>query len=147
MLGFKGRANHYAGAILFYELSNVGNVYSQGTVTFQGTPVFSQNVQVVIDGSSFNRLTLSTDTNDSIAKAFEFLINDGSTGVRASAAGNVLTIFARMLGTAGDSLTLSASPTSGSFQAIASGSTLSGGTGRAVDHRYQRSASFESRRV
>ena len=128
MLGFKGRANHYAGAILFYELSNVGNVYSQGTVTFQGTPVFSQNVQVVIDGSSFNRLTLSTDTNDSIAKAFEFLINDGSTGVRASASGNVLTIFARMLGTAGNNLTLSASPASGSFQAIASGSTLSGGT-------------------
>ena len=127
MLGFKGLANHYAGAILFYELVNNGNAYSQGTITFQGTPVFSQNVQVVIDGTAFNRLTLSTDTNESITKAFEFLINDGSTGVRASASGNVLTILARMLGTAGDSLALSASPTSGSFQVIASGSTLSGG--------------------
>ena len=128
MLGFKGPANHYVGAILFYELLNVGNVYAQGTVTFQGTPVFSQNVQVVIDGTSFDRLTLSTDTNDSITKAFEFLINDGSTGVRASSSGNVLTIFARMPGSAGNSLTLSASPAGGSFQAVASGPNLSGGT-------------------
>jgi hypothetical protein len=127
MLGFKGLANHYTGAILFYELANNGNAYSQGTITFQGTPVFSQNVQVVIDGSVFNRLTLSTNANESITKAFEFLINDGSTGVRASASGNVLTIFARILGTAGDGLTLSATPISGSFQAIASGSSLSGG--------------------
>ncbi len=127
MLGFHGRANHYTGAILFYELTNIGNVYAQGTVTFQGTPVFSQNVQVVIDGSIFNRLTLSTDTNESITKSFEFLINNGSTGVWASSSGNVLTIHARGLGTAGNAITLSASPTSGGFQAVASGSTLSGG--------------------
>ena len=127
MLGFQGRANHYTGAILFYELTNVGNVYAQGTVTFQGTPVFSQNVQVVIDGSIFNRLTLSTDTNENITKSFEFLINNGSTGVWASSSGNVLTIHARGIGAAGNSITLSASPTSGSFQAVAGGSTLSGG--------------------
>ena len=72
MLGFQGRANHYTGAILFYELTNVGNVYAQGTVTFQGTPVFSQNVQVVIDGSIFNRLTLSTDTNKSSGVSTSF---------------------------------------------------------------------------
>ena len=127
MLGFKGLANHYAGAILFYELVNSGNAYSQGTITFQGAPVFSQNVQVVIDGTVFSRLTLSTDTIESVTKAFEFLINDGATGVRASASGDVLTIFARIMGTAGDSLTLSASPACGSFQAIASGPNLSGG--------------------
>ena len=127
MLGFKGRANHYAGAIRFYELTNPDNVYASGTVTFQGTPVFSQNVQVDIDGTVYNRLTLSTDTNDSIAKAFEFLINNGATGVRASASSNVLTITARLLGTAGNALTLSASPTTGAFQAVASGTTLTGG--------------------
>ena len=127
MLGFKGRANHYTGAILFYELTNPDNVYASGTVTFQGTPVFSQNVQVNIDGTVYNRLTLSTDTNESIAKAFEFLINNGATGVRASASGNVLTITARLLGTAGNALTLSASPTAGAFQAVASGTNLTGG--------------------
>ena len=127
MLGFHGRANHYVGAILFYELTNPDNQYAQGTVTFQGTPVFSQIVQVVIDGTVFSRLTLSTDTNNSIAKAFEFLINNGSTGVRASAAANVLTIHSRQLGTAGNFITLTASPDSGTFEAIAGGTTLSGG--------------------
>ncbi len=127
MLGFRGRANHYVGAILFYELENPGNVYAQGTITFQGTPVFSQTVQVIIDGTVFSRLTLSTDTNESIAKAFEFLINDGSTGVRASSSGAVLTIYSRQLGTTGNAITLSATPTSGAFQAVASGTTLTGG--------------------
>lgn len=127
MLGFKGRANHYAGAILFYELANPSNVQAQATVTFQGTPVFSQNVSIIIDGTVFNRLTLSTDSNESIAKSFEYLINNGTTGVWASTAGNVLTIHARTLGAAGNSISLSASPDSGSFQAVASGSNLAGG--------------------
>ncbi|MDA1312495.1 MAG: hypothetical protein O2968_04080 [Acidobacteria bacterium] len=127
MLGFVGRANHYVGAILFYELKNPDNVYAQGTVTFQGSPIFSQTVQVIIDGTVFSRLTLSTDTNESITKAFEFLINDGSTGVRASSSGAVLTIHARQLGTEGNGITLSATPDSGAFQAVSSGSTLTGG--------------------
>ena len=127
MLGFHGRANHYVGAILFYDLANPDNQYAQGTVTFQGTPVFSQTVHVVIDGTVFSRLTLSTDTNNSIAIAFEFLVNNGSTGVRASVTANVLTIHSRQLGTAGNAITLTASPDSGTFQAIAGGSTLSGG--------------------
>ncbi len=127
ILGFHGRANHYAGAILFYELTNPNNVFASGTVTFSGAPVFNQNVQVVIDGSTFSRLSLTTDSADSIAQSFAFLINDGSTGVRASVSGSVLTITSRLLGTAGDALTLTASPTTGSFTATASGATLSGG--------------------
>jgi hypothetical protein len=127
MLGFLGRANHYTGAILFYELTNPGNVYASGTVTFTGTPVFSQTVQVVIDGTVFSRLTLSTDSAESVAQSFAYLINNGSTGVRASASANVLTITARALGTIGDAITLSSSPTSGSFLATASGPNLAGG--------------------
>ncbi len=34
-LGFGGRANHYAGALWFYELVNPGLVYASATVTFQ----------------------------------------------------------------------------------------------------------------
>ena len=127
MLGFLGRANHYTGAILFYELTNPVNVYSSGTVAFTGTRVFSQTVQVVIDGTAFSRLSLETDTPASIAQAFAYLINNGSTGVRASVSSNLLTITARALGTAGDAITLSASPTSGDFLATASGASLTGG--------------------
>jgi hypothetical protein len=96
-------------------------------VTFEGTPLFSENIQVVIDGTAFNRLTLSTDTSASIAKTFELLINNGSTGVRATSAGNVLTIHSRLLGTAGNDLSLAASSASGSTDPVVSGSFLSGG--------------------
>ncbi len=126
-LGFRGRANHYVGAILFYELVNPGNVYAEATVTFTGEPVFSQNVQVVIDSTVFQRLSVETDTPETIAKSFEYLINDGSTGVRASADGNVLTITARPLGAQGNAITLSASPAEGDFELAVSGATLTGG--------------------
>jgi hypothetical protein len=36
MLGFHGRANHFVGAILFYELLNPDHVFASGTVTFGG---------------------------------------------------------------------------------------------------------------
>ena len=127
ILGFHGRANHYVGAILFYELSNPTNVFASGTVTFSGTPVFSQTVQVILDGTTFSRLSLLTDTAESTAQSFAHLINNGSTGVRASVAGGVLTVTARLLGAAGNALTLSSSPTSGQFTATSSGSTLTGG--------------------
>lgn len=127
MLGFKGRANHYAGAILFYELTNPGNVYSEGTVTFEGTPPFGETVEVTIGETVLSRLTLISDTNESIAKSFEYIINNGSTGVWASSAGNVLTIHSRFLGAEGDSLALAASRSTGSPQPTVSGSFLSGG--------------------
>ena len=39
-MGFQGRANHYAGAMWFYELKRVGNTYASATVQFTGTPQF-----------------------------------------------------------------------------------------------------------
>jgi hypothetical protein len=96
-------------------------------VVFSGTPVTSQTVQVVIDGTAFSRLTITTDTPASIAQSFAYLINNGSTGVRASVFSNILTITARALGTTGNAITLSASPTTGGFQATASAATLTGG--------------------
>lgn len=125
-LGFHGRANHYTGAILFYQLHNPGNVYASATVTFSGSPVFGDEIQVVIDSTVFSRYTLATDTAASTAKSFEYLINDGSTGVRASANGNVLTITARVLGSQGNAITLAASNGTG-IQAVAGAATLEGG--------------------
>lgn len=127
MLGFAGRANHYAGALLFYELVNPANVYAQAAVTFQGAAVFGQVVQINISGTLYSRVTLITDTLASVAKAFEYLINNGSTGVWAAVSGTVLTLQARTLGAAGNAITLAVSPASGTMSLAASGPTFSGG--------------------
>ncbi len=47
-LGFTGRANHYVGALWFYELVAQGYAYASGTVTFSGTPIFSEISQILI---------------------------------------------------------------------------------------------------
>jgi len=125
-LGFHGRANHYTGAILFYQLHNPGNVYASATVTFTGSPLLGDDIQIVIDSTVFRRYSLVTDTAESTAKSFEYLINDGSTGVRASATGNVLTITSRALGSQGNSITLATSNGSG-IQAVAGATALEGG--------------------
>ena len=135
MLGFKGRANHYVGAIVFYELVNPGNVYAQGTVTFSGTTEFSEVVSVSVDGTDYIRVLFITDTPEAVAKAFELLINNGSTGIWAAASGNVLTIHSRVPGSAGNSMTLSAGSTAEDFDAVASGSTLAGGQDGALNIR------------
>lgn len=127
MLGFRGRANHYVGAILFYEMTNPGAAFAAASVIFEGTPVFSQAVGISIDGTPFERLTLSADSNDSIATHFEYLINNGSTGVWAAADGNQLTIRSRLLGLRGNAITLSAWPETGPFQAVVSAANLAGG--------------------
>ena len=130
-LGFTGRANHYAGALWFYELVRQGHSYASATVTFSGTPVFSETTTVTItlsgDSTSLTHLNLIADTPQSIAKAFELLINNGFTGIRAQASGTVLTIYARAMGAEGNSIGLAASPASGVFQATPGGTSLSGG--------------------
>lgn len=134
-LGFRGRANHYAGALWFYELVGQGYSYASATVSFQGTPEFSQPVSISFgrtgdppgNSTVFSHLTLIGDTADSIARAFELLINNGSTGIWAESSGNVLTIHARQIGVDGNSITITAVPSSGPFHAVASGGQFSGG--------------------
>jgi hypothetical protein len=135
MLGFHGRANHYVGAIVFYEMFNPGNAYAEGTVTFSGTTELSEVVTVNISGTDFTRVLFVTDTPETVAKSFELLINNGSTGVWAESSGSVLTIHARGMGNAGNSITLAADSTSEDFDAVASGSTLSGGQDGALNIR------------
>jgi len=45
-LGFKGRANHYAGAMWFYELSCAGNQYASAAIVFAGAPRFGDTTTV-----------------------------------------------------------------------------------------------------
>jgi hypothetical protein len=55
------------------------------------------------------------ETSETIAKAFELLINNGSTAIWAEASGSTLKIWSRTLGADGNELTISASPASGDF--------------------------------
>jgi hypothetical protein len=109
-LGFPGRANHYAGALWWYELALSGNTFASATVTITGA-TWSSTTTVNIGGTPISHLNLYGDTAATVALALAMLINAGSTGVRASAAGAVLTITSRTLGTAGNGETVTASGT------------------------------------
>jgi hypothetical protein len=124
-LGFQGRANHYAGALWFYELSQSGQQYASATITFAGAPEFFQNnhTQMSIGEALFQHSHLIGDTAQSIARCFALLINEGSTGVWASVDGAKLTITARTPGTAGNGLNISASTQGTQFTATP-GATL-----------------------
>jgi hypothetical protein len=127
-LGFQGRANHYAGALWFYELVCPANLYASGTVEFAGIPTFGATTELVLDGTTISHLNLIGDTAASMATCFALLINQGSTAVWAAAGGNTLTITARVPGAAGNNLSLSASTGDTAFTATVSGTMLAGGT-------------------
>jgi hypothetical protein len=134
-LGFHGRANHYVGALWFYELRRKDHEYASATIDFTGTPVFSQVTTLRVgrvgepasSDAVIDHLNLIGDTAASIAKAFELELNRGYTAVRAEASGNRLTIYSRTMGEDGNQVRVSATPDTGSFRAEASGATLAGG--------------------
>jgi hypothetical protein len=135
-LGMRGRVNHYTGALWFYELKAEGHQYASGTVTFTGTPVFSETTELRIgrtgeppeNDTVLTHLNLIGDTAETIAKAFELEINRGYTAIRAEAEGARLRLHARMMGAEGNRIRVSGSPTSGPFVVEVSGPTLEGGT-------------------
>ncbi len=140
-LGFHGRVNHYAGAIWFYELVPAGYEYASAQINFNGVPAFYSDGSVATSTQvTFSRTdapagssTVLThnhyvgDTAETIAKAFEMEINQGSSTLRAVAEGTVLTIYSRTMGVDGNKITLSATPDSGPFVAQVSGPTFQGG--------------------
>jgi hypothetical protein len=126
-LGFRGRANHYVGAMWWYELCSPGNRYASGTIEFAGAPVFGGRTEITIAGVTISHLNYITDTAETIAKCFELLITAGASAVWAAAEGSTLRITARALGSAGNAITISANTGSESFTATASGATLAGG--------------------
>jgi hypothetical protein len=132
-LGFTGRQNHYVGALWFYELVPSGFTFATGTVTFGGTITVadgdaSQTMQLTIDSTVFSKTMHPGDTPETLALAFELGINDGSTGIWASASGGVLTITSLLIGSAGNSYSLSAVATNmPGLTVTTSGSTFAGG--------------------
>jgi hypothetical protein len=91
----------------FYELLCSGQEYATGTIAFSGASQFGNTTQVSLGPTVFTHLNLIGDTITSLAQAFALLINEGSTGVWALANDAVLTITARIMGSAGDGLILS----------------------------------------
>ena len=128
-LGLRGRLNHYAGALLFYELVCQGNQYASATITFAGQPYFGPGGQteIELDGTSLQHWNLIGDTAESIATCFERLINAGLTEVWAQANGASLTITSRIPGLAGNSIALTVSTNSAQFTASPTQTAFSGG--------------------
>jgi hypothetical protein len=138
-LGFKGRQNHYVGALWFYELVPTGFIFASGTVTFAGSIAVpdgdaSQNMQISIGtvgspgATVFSKLVHPGDTSETLAIAFAQAINNGSTGIWASDSGGVLTIISHLIGAAGNSFTFTAVPTNlTSLTVTTSGATFTGG--------------------
>ncbi|HLJ47555.1 MAG TPA: hypothetical protein VKU01_16180 [Bryobacteraceae bacterium] len=134
-LGFRGRVNHYAGAMWFYELACPGEQYASATITFTGTPDAGATTTISIGNSTdptntqtpISHVNTICETAASLAKALELEINRGYTAIRAQAAGNQLTIYARAMGTAGNAITLGTSPPTSSLTIQTSGNALNGG--------------------
>ncbi len=128
-LGFRDRVNHYAGALWFYELRGSGQEFASATVTFSGTPEFAPGAITELDlgPTAIQHTNLLGDTAESIAACLALLVNEGSTGVWASASGATLTITSRQIGLQGDSLTISVETNSQVFTGQRSGATLTGG--------------------
>lgn len=134
-LGFRGRVNHYVGAMWFYQLRNQGYTHAEATITFTGEPVFGATTELRIGNldygpaldTVFTHLNRAGDSASTIALAFALRINDGSTAIRAEAAGATLRIVSRRLGIDGNKITAIATPSSGSFHASASATHLEGG--------------------
>lgn len=126
-LGFHGRANHYAGAMWFYELRRQGHSYATGTVTFSGDPQFGWRTQLFLAATPVEHLNLIGDTAETIATAFELLINAGSTAVWAQANGPVLTITSRLMGLAGNATEIRTNTNCATFLATVGSDRLAGG--------------------
>lgn len=126
-LGFRGRANHYVGAMWWYELWSPDSRHASATIAFAGTPVFGGRTEITIAGVTISHLNYITDTAETMAKCFELLITAGSSAVWARAEGSTLRVTARALGSAGDAVTISAATGSETFTATVSAASLSGG--------------------
>jgi hypothetical protein len=126
-LGFSGRANHYAGAMWFYELRCKGNRYASAAITFAGQPAFGGSVHVTLGGSMIYHPILIGDTPERLAKCFELLINAGSSAVWAQANGSTIILNARAMGSEGNTITIEAETDCETLTVTTSGSLFEGG--------------------
>ena len=130
-LGFRGRANHYVGALVFYEMLRRHHNYASADIVFGGSATSSKITTLRIGPgleTVLNHLHLFGDTPELLARAFELEINRGYTGVRASVSGAALTIYARAMGDMGNSIQVDCVTNDPSLLVATSSSSLIGGT-------------------
>jgi hypothetical protein len=131
-LGFTGRANHYVGALQFFELVRVGHVYASVTVEFGGSVQAGCTTTLSIGSESsglaagIGHFHVYGDSTATIAQAFSQDLNSGYTSVWAQASGSTLTIRARAMGAQGNDLTIGITTTDPSLN-VPSLSQLTGG--------------------
>jgi hypothetical protein len=134
-LGFRGRVNHYVGALWFYELTRVGHQYASATITFTGTPDANLISQIILRRTDqpssppniVEHLNLIGETTATLAKAFELEFNRGYTAIWAQANANQLTIYSRSMGADGNAITLATSASTTNLTIQLSSPTLAGG--------------------
>ncbi len=135
-LGYHGRANHYVGALWYYELIRQDHVYASATVDFTGTPVWASGhyTQLTIGNVNYSNVAEIThlhrvgDTAETVAKAFEFHLNSGYNSVHATAVGTTVTVWARSMGLEGNDVTIAAMTAQPSgFTVTCSSARLAGG--------------------
>lgn len=108
-LGYTGRANHYVGALWFYELCPQELRYNVKQITFAGTPDANSIVTMHLAGNTIQHLVHPGDTSNTIATTFALRLNQGYTSVWAQAQGSVLLVQARQMGVLGDSVDMDVS--------------------------------------
>ncbi|HCC56476.1 MAG TPA: hypothetical protein DEQ47_04310 [Solibacterales bacterium] len=140
-LGFKGRANHYVGALWFSELTRAGQQYASAACQFQGTAAANASTTLSISGTQYIHLHLVGDTTANVVKALELQINNGSTGIWALAVSTTLTVTSRAMGVAGNAIPIAVSstqdPATGYSVTVASATLLGGIDGQASGIAFQ----------
>jgi hypothetical protein len=126
-LGFRGRANHYVGALWFYELSSPDNVYASATIQFDGAPEFGKSTILSLGPTNIVHQNLIGDTAESVATAFALELNAGSTALWAEPEGSLLTLHGRAMGTAGNGLAIGIQTNSETFTATPNSAIMAGG--------------------
>ena len=132
-LGFHGRVNHYVGALWFYEIVRTGTQFASLTLTLEKTSASLAIIDIAPDDhvttpvTQVQHLILPDDTSETVAFAFQGLLNAGTNLVWAVANGNQLTIVARAMGQAGNGIVVKIDPSSNGLAVTAPSTTLSGG--------------------
>ncbi|HXE62784.1 MAG TPA: hypothetical protein VN519_04555 [Bryobacteraceae bacterium] len=122
-LGYAGPMNEYLGVFWWNERKQAGASFPIAQITFSSGFADGDSISVTLNGTLVSKSVFPADTPDTIALHFAASINSSFTGIRASAAGGVLTITGRSTAAAYD-ITLLVSTSSASGTAtITSGPT------------------------
>jgi hypothetical protein len=113
-LGFRGRVNHYVGALVFYEMHNPEAVRAEREIVFTGNAPVNGIVRLELGTVSggvdtvLERVVHPGASPATIAIAFAAELNRGATALGATAEDGRLTVWSRALGTEGHTYTVQA---------------------------------------